>query len=306
MRSRLLAWLALNHLPGAGAVTIRRLVSRFGSPDAVLDAAANDLAAAGCLNSVQVRALVRYAADRGRFEELARELESRGVQLVAADDAPYPANLRGLRDAPPLLYVRGSLAAADDHAVAVVGTRDPTPAGAAAARELGAALASRGVTVVSGLALGIDAAAHAGALSAGRTIAVLGGGIERVSPSRHRVLAEQVAQSGALLSELPPDARASRETLLARNRIQAGLAKAVVVVQCKRAGGSFTTARRALTTGRQVLVMPWDEPEFAEGVRRLTAIGARMVTVAEAADRAADLARTPLPAPAQGQFDEVA
>jgi DNA processing protein len=295
MNNRDLAWLALNHIPGAGAVTLRRLASRFGSPEAALAAPAEDLVALGGLTSAQAQALKRLTADSDWVLRLADDLRQCGTELVSQESEAYPANLRMLRDAPPLLYVRGSLTADDDAAVAIVGTRTPSPAGAEVAHALARSLAARGVTIVSGLAVGVDGAAHRGALAAGRTIAVLGSGIDCISPRRHQGLAEEIMGAGALLSEVPPGTHASRETLLARNRIQAGLSKAVIVIQCRSRGGSFSTARRALQAGRAVFAVAWEEVEFAAGVIRLQQSGARAAGVSEILAAAAEAAFAPLP-----------
>lgn len=310
MNRRTLAWLALNHIPGAGAVTVLRLVARLGSPQAALEAPAAALVANGGLSPAQAQALQSMARDPSPLERLAQRMALAGVQLMTFEDEAYPRNLRMLRDAPPLLYLRGSLRAHDQKAVAIIGTRTPSEAGARAAEETAQELASRGVTIVSGLALGIDAAAHRGALAAGqelrsagdsadvncgRTIAVLGSGIDRATPRQHRSLAEEVAHSGALMSEAPPGTPACRETLLARNRIQAGLSKPVIVAQCRTRGGSFTTARRALAAGRQVFAVAWDQPEFRAGVRRLETMGARVVSLGEAIGLATEAACAPLP-----------
>jgi DNA processing protein len=302
MTRRTLAWLALNHLPGAGAVTLRRLASRCGSPEAALEAPVHELVALGSLTLDQARAVERLVSDLAHFEQLGRSLDAAGTRLLTLEDDDYPPHLRLLRDAPPLLYVRGSLLPRDADAVAVVGTRTPSPQGAATAAEVAESLAARGITVVSGLALGVDGAAHRGALAAGRSIAVLGSGIDRVTPAKHQGLAAQIARCGALLSELPPGTRATRETLLARNRIQAGLTKVVIVVQCRDRGGSFATARRALRAGRPVLAIRWEEPEFAGGVERLEKTGARVVSQVEAVATAADAASAPLPCPAQPEM----
>ncbi len=295
MNNRDLAWLALNHIPGAGAVTLRRLVSRFGSPQAALEAPAEDLVALGGLAVPQAHALKRLTADPDWLARLADDLRQCGTQLVSQENEAYPANLRLLRDAPPLLYVRGSLTADDDAAVAIVGTRTPSPCGAEAAQAIARSLAARGVTVVSGLAVGVDGAAHRGALAAGRTIAVLGCGIDRIAPRQHEALGDEIIEAGALLSEVPPGTRASRETLLARNRIQAGLAKAVIVIQCRSRGGSFSTARRALQAGRSVFAVTWAQAEFGAGVTRLQQLGARAAGMNEIIAAAAEAAFAALP-----------
>jgi DNA processing protein len=320
MSPRTLAWLALNHLPGAGAVTLRRLVSRFGSPETALGASREQLIGVGSLSPAQADELIRVAGDMARIERIAASLQQAGVSLLTDDDDHYPANLRPLRDRPPLLYVCGTLTSRDDVAAAMVGTRTPSHAAVEVTQRMGEALAARGVTVVSGLALGVDAAAHRGALAArtsaaeglsgvslaGRTIAVLGSGIDRVTPREHRALAQQVASSGALVSELAPGTRARREALLARNRIQAGLSRAVIVAQCRSRGGSFATAQAALAAGRLVFAVSWPEQEFADGARRLADMGARIVSAAAAVNFAAAAAVSPLSAQAQREiaFDD--
>jgi DNA processing protein len=320
MNRRTLAWLILNQLPGAGAVTLRRLASRFGSPEQALAASAEELVVIGGLSIAQAQGLRNLASHPTRTEHLAARLEQAGVSFLTLDDPNYPANLGNWRDAPPLLYLRGTVTPSDDVAVAIIGTRTPCSAGGERAHDIAEALAERGVTVVSGLALGIDAAAHRGALGArcepvtsrggdrpasvagGRTIAVIGSGIDRITPQRHRALGEEIIRSGAVIAEVPPGTQASRETLLARNRIQAGLAKAVIVVQCRSRGGSFTTVRRALTAGRPVFAVRSDEPDFAAGAERLAEIGARMTTADEAVELAVDVASRPLPRMAQREI----
>jgi len=302
MNRRTLAWLILNRVPGAGAVTLRRLASRFGSPEQALDAPPEELMAIGGLSAAQAEGLHSLAAHPAPIEHLAARLEQGGARFLTLDGPDYPANLRDWRDAPPLLYVRGTLLPSDDVAVAVIGTRTPSRTGAACAHDIAQAVATRGVTAVSGLALGVDAAAHRGALEAGRTIAVLGSGIDRVTPQRHRALAEEIVRTGAVIAEVPPGTAAGRETLLARNRIQAGLAKAVIVAQCRNRGGSYTTARRALAAGRPVFAVAWDEPDFATGVKRLAGMGARVVSRDEAVEVAVDAAFKPLPRVAQGEM----
>ncbi len=251
-------------------------MERFGSPEAVVCAAREELEACGILNETQIRHLLRQ---RERLEELERwvdELTFDGVDVLTIEDDRYPPMLRTIPSAPPLIYVRGTIEPGDDRAVAVVGTRSPTAAGLELARELAAALAEHGVTVVSGLALGIDGAAHRGALDAGgRTIAVLGSGIARIHPPEHEELAEEVAASGALLTELHPRARANVSNLMARNRLQVALSRAVLVVQTGLSGGTMTTVDFARKFGRPVFAVASEEecPQ-TQGPRRLIREGA--------------------------------
>ncbi len=205
---------------------------------------------------------------------------SQGIELVCIGDERYPRRLRDLRTPPPLLYVRGSLLAQDDRAIAVVGTREPDRAGAALARRFGREFASKGFTIVSGLARGIDTAGHGGALGAGqgRTIAVLGCGLLRVYPPENARLASRVAERGCLVSEVPPETEVQAGLLLARDRIQAALSRAVVVVEAHAECGSIVTAKHAVQCGRLLYGAPWDKPPFSDGWRALQSLGALPIT----------------------------
>jgi DNA processing protein len=185
-------------------------------------------------------------------------LAEAGIDVLSWDDDSYPANLLTVSDAPPLLFVRGALLPADSNAVAIVGTREPSAASAALADKLGCELAQRGLTIVSGLALGIDTAAHTGALEAqrGRTLAVLGSGINAIFPRENIELAEHIAQRGALLSELRPNTPASGPSLMARDRIVSGLSRAVIIIEAQERSGTMDTARRAQAQSRLLIAVP--------------------------------------------------
>jgi len=273
-RDTVAAWLGLISLPGAGAQTARTLAARWGGPQAALAAGEAEWSAAG-LGPEQVAWLARHQP--GALLRQVQRAGNAGITFLVLGEPAYPALLAATPDPPPLLSILGSLLAADKRAVALVGTRDPSPAGGGLARALAETLAREGITVVSGLARGIDTAAHWGALTGGgRTIAVLGCGLSRCYPPENVLLAEAISHSGCLLSERPPAALPSRQALLARNRLQAGLARALVVVQARQQGGSYVAAKRALRLGRPVFVLLWEEPEFAAGCRRLEAMGARV------------------------------
>jgi DNA processing protein len=195
----------------------------------------------------------------------------RGIQVITWEDADYPPNLLRCDDAPPALFVRGALHSADTRAVAIVGTRTPRPEGARLARQLAFELAQRGWTVVSGLALGIDAAAHQGALDAvGRTLAVLGCGVLRMYPPANLSLAESILKHGAVLSEFHPETGVNAQNLIARNRITSGLSRAVIVVQSGEDSGSMSTARRAWQQRRAVFAVTGGD----QGCETLLANGA--------------------------------
>jgi len=263
------AWVALCLVPRLGGRTLARLLARFGSVEAVLAAPEADLRRVPKVGAALAAAI--RAADPAHTEAAIRAWRQAGIALLTPADADYPPALRGLDDAPPLLFARGALQPGDARAVVVVGTRRPSPAARDLAEAGAAALAARGWTIVSGLAEGIDAAAHRGALRAGgRTLAVLGSGVRCVYPPQHAALAEEIAAHGALLAEVPPGAAPERPALVARNRIISGLSRAVIVVEAGPSSGSLHAARFARAQGRTVLTIP----ASVEGNRRLLSEGA--------------------------------
>jgi len=294
-------WFALNHIKGAGAATMLRLARVFGSPEAAVHASPDELVARGELSPEQAKQVVALAASLDEFEGRLGEYARRDVALLPTDDPCYPRQLLDLRSPPPLLYVRGTLLPEDRRAIAVVGTRTPTREGARLAAHLARSLAARGFTLVSGLARGIDTAAHRGALAAeqGRTIAVLGSGLLRIYPPENLRLAAKIAARGALLAEVPPETEVNRRWLLARDRLQAALSRAVIVVQAHRECGSLVTARDAVQCGRLLLGVPWDQPPFADGWQALHALGARPLTPETDLDALAAELDLPRPSPAQ-------
>ncbi len=218
-----------------------------------------------------------------------RELEVAGISVLTLIDPSYPRLLREIPSPPSVLYYRGSLNVEDEKAVAIVGTRAVTPYGRAMAEQLGAGLARAGVTVVSGLALGVDGIAHQAALEAGgRTIAVLGGGLNRLYPHQHRSLANTITQSGAVLSEYAPDTKPEGSQFPARNRIISGLSLGVIVVEAPERSGALITVDFAADHGRDVFAVPGPVGALkSEGCNRLLRDGARLVRSAD--DVLADL-----------------
>jgi len=272
-------WAAMHQVDGIGAATMLRLARVFGSPAAALAAGRDELISRGGLSEVQAQQMQAARASLPSLRESIASLAKQGITLCALGDASYPERLLDLRSPPPLLYVRGELTAQDERAVAVVGTREPTPAGRRVARRLGRQFAERGFTIVSGLARGIDTAGHRGALAAGqgRSIAVLGCGLLRVYPPENGVLAAKIAARGCLMGEVPPDREVERRWLLARDRIQAALARAVIVVQAHPECGSLVTARQAVRCGRLLYAVPWEQPPFSAGWQQLQKLGARAI-----------------------------
>ncbi len=265
-------WLALSTLRGIGGVTIRKLIERFGNVEAIFDAPDADLLRVPRITTdivARLRAISLYD-----LEAELTSLADEGLQVITWNDAIYPPNLKQVHNAPPLLFMRGELQERDTQAVAIVGTRQPTPQAAQLAEMLGRELAARGLTIVSGLAVGIDTAAHRGALQAenGRTLAVLGSGLRAIHPRQNISLAEEIVQHGALFSELAPNTRARGANLMARDRIVSGLSLAVIVVEAQEKSGSLDTANKARCQGRLLFAVP-DSPGtdalLAHGVEAL-------------------------------------
>lgn len=274
------AVLRLAHAEGVGAVTYRRLVRIFGSPQAALAAPEGRLLEVPELGAAAARAIRAAAGDPWAEKELDRAGQL-GVALLCLGDENYPKALLNTYDPPPVLYVKGAFQPADALAVAIVGSRQATLYGRKQAERLASGLALAGFTVVSGLARGIDTAAHRGTLaqSGGRTVAVLGNGLETCYPPENAELLEQIAAGGgAVLSEVPFDAPPSSANFPRRNRIIAGLSLGVIVVEGKETSGALITARHAVDMDREVFAVPGpvDSPA-ARGPHRLIKKGAKLV-----------------------------
>jgi DNA processing protein len=248
-------WLGLTKLEGLGVRGAHRLVEHFGSPQAAYMASLTELESCG----IPARVAQSIFAQAG-LKEAARDLEASakaGCQVVAYCSDDYPPRLKQIPDPPLVLYVRGDVKVLSRHALAIVGTRRPTAYGSQVAQRLAHDLAQRQLVIVSGLARGIDSAAHRGALeAAGKTVAVLGSGIDVIYPRENKRLAEQVTECGALISEFPPGTSPAPENFPIRNRTISGLALGVVVVEAAEYSGSLITARLALEQNREVFAVP--------------------------------------------------
>jgi len=280
----LASWLTLQAIDGVGDRTLLKLIRTFGSPEAVLSAEPEALTHAGCSRELADSVRRRPApAVLRRIDRQIRIVEHLKVNVITLCDRSYPARLRTIPDPPPLLYVIGALSDQDDVAVAIVGGRRATPSGKIATEEIARELAARGVTIVSGLARGIDAAAHRGALSGkGRTIAVLGCGIDRVYPPEHHALRKHIESHGAVMSELPLGAAPLSHHFPRRNRIISGLSLGVLVSEAAKDSGSLITARLALDQGRDVFAMPGSvKEETCRGSNGLIKDGAKLVEQAQ-------------------------
>ncbi len=274
------AWLALKMVRGVGSVLGLSLLRAFGSPVAIFRESSHALQCAGVRRDL-ARAIRRFDKWSETDAQLARA-RTVGARLVTWDDSDYPERLRQIHDPPLFLFVKGSLCAQDSLAVAVVGSRAASGYGRLMTRTIGEGLARYGITVVSGLARGIDGEAHMAALrGGGRTIAVMGCGVDVIYPSEHHRLHGQVAQQGAVVSELLMRARPDAENFPARNRIISGLALATVVVEAAEGSGSLITAEFAVEQGREVFAVPGPVGARSRGTHKLLREGAAMAENAE-------------------------
>ena len=275
-------WLKLIRADGIGPVTFTRLVKRFGTVDRVLGASVSELAK---VDGVGFKTAERIAATRDKFDstaelELAQKL---GVWIINLDDDRYPPALKQVYDPPPVLYVKGSLVRQDNLAISIVGSRRCSLYGQEQSSRFAHFLSSAGFTICSGMARGIDTAAHQGALSAnGRTIAVQGCGLANIFPPENKKLFELIAQSGACLSELPLKYEPLSSNFPSRNRIIAGLSLGTIVVEAALRSGALITAKTALDYNREVMAVPGkvDSP-LSKGAHQLIKQGAKLIESVE-------------------------
>jgi len=276
---RSLQWATLAHksLPQRALVTLLR---EFQDPGAILAASSAQLSRHVPAN---VAAAVLAPVDDTAFEATKRWIDDPEHHVVAWDDSDYPQALLDIGHAPPVIFFVGQRALLNRPALAIVGSRHATPQGHANAREFAKALATAGLTIVSGLALGIDAAAHEGALGTdASTLAVIGTGADRIYPARNRELARRIARTGGILSEFVPGTPARKENFPRRNRLISGLARGVLVVEATFSSGSLITARWAGEQGREVFAIPGSiHSPFARGCHKLIREGAKLVETAQ-------------------------
>ena len=277
------ACLAINLIPRLGPVRLRKLLKVFDEPPAVLRAPAHRLATVEGIGPELARQIAAWESYVDLGGELARMKEA-GVQALTADSELYPALLRAIHDPPVVLYVWGALLERDKHAIGVVGSRKTSFYGTETAKKLSYQLAYAGLTVFSGLARGIDTAAHQGALAAkGRTVAVLGCGLSQIYPPENFALAERIAEGhGAVISELPMAVAPDRQTFPMRNRIISGCSQGLLVIEAGLNSGALISANQALEQGRTVFAVPGpiDRPT-SQGSNRLIQQGAKLVMGSE-------------------------
>ncbi|MGH7886587.1 MAG: DNA-processing protein DprA, partial [Candidatus Binatia bacterium] len=271
-------WLALRRVKGLGCVSFKKLAAQFADPRQIFAASRSALEGIEDLRAEAIDGIVKFREWAEVDDEIGRVRDA-GITLICYGDASYPARLRAIADPPPLLYVKGELSSVDDKAVAIVGSRSASDYGRRVARDLARGLAQAGFTVISGMARGIDGMAHETALSfGGRTIAVLGSGVDRAYPPEHDKLYQRVSASGAVLSELPIGTRPMAFNFPARNRLISGLSLGVVVVEATEKSGSLITASLALEQGREVFAVPGEVGSSrSRGAHRLIRQGAKLV-----------------------------
>jgi DNA processing protein len=272
-----LAYVALSLVPGIGRVRMEALLARFGTAEAALAAARDDLRDVPGITPAAITAI--HAADRGAAERLLRRTAELGGVALAPDDPRFPRALRAIPDPPVLLFAAGRLDLAERPAVAIVGSRTHTRYGADACRYLAGGCARAGLVVVSGMARGIDALAHGAALdAAGGTIGVLGNGFGVIYPSANRALYERMGKDGLLVTEFPPGERPNAGSFPRRNRLISGLARATLVIEAREKSGALITVDAALAQGRDVLAVPGPiTSPCSVGCNRLIQSGAKLV-----------------------------
>jgi DNA processing protein len=277
MRQDLGSWLKLHHTPGIGPALFHRLLDRFGSAAAACGADAAELSRLGLARN-SIDHLHNDVSAEAVASALQWAQQPRQCILTLADDA-YPPLLKTIHNPPPLLYVKGDQQLLTEPQLGIVGSRNPSRGGEETAHAFALYLARSGLVITSGLALGIDAAAHRGALDAkGATIGVMATGIDRIYPARHRALADSIVENGALVTEFPPGTRPLPEFFPQRNRIISGLAYGVLVVEAAERSGSLITAHYAMEQAREVFAIPGSiHNPMARGCHRLIRQGAKLI-----------------------------
>ncbi|MEW6410146.1 MAG: DNA-processing protein DprA [Nitrospirota bacterium] len=280
--SEIKSWLALGLTPGIGSVTFRRLIERFGSPEAVLSFPIDEIEDLCGIKKEIAKGI--FSSDRRELVE--RELylaEKYNIRILTLTENLYPVNLKRIHDPPPYIYVRGELQELDRYAIAIVGSRDATHYGKTIAEKLAYDLARKGLTIVSGMARGIDTFAHRGAIAAsGRTIAVLGSGIDIIYPPENKQLMEKIAEHGAVITEFPFSTKPEAGNFPSRNRIISGLSLGVVLVEASSESGSLITAKAALEQGREVFAVPGNiTSKTSRGTNMLIKDGAKLIEDAD-------------------------
>ncbi len=271
-------WLAFSYVKGIGSVRYKKLLAYFGSLSTAWQANRNQLLLSGLTPKVVDSIL--STRNQLKIDNLENELQNRGITCLLWNDPAYPKYLAQIAQAPPVLYLLGELTPEDDLAFAIVGTRNVTAYGRQVTKDTAQCLAASGVSIVSGLARGVDAIAHQAALDAGgRTIAVLGSGVDVIYPPEHRKLAEAISRNGAILSDYPPGTKPDGINFPPRNRIISGLSRGVLVVEAGERSGALITAKFSVEQGREVFAVPGSVlAAMSRGTNNLISQGASPMT----------------------------
>ena len=269
-------WFALASVDGVGPMRIKRLLNRFGTIEAIFDAELSEIARVPLFNPLLAARILKARIRVAEFRRHIKWFKSRGIDILCVEEDDYPSQLKEISNAPAILCKKGNLSQVSEKAVAIVGTTTPTDLGILATLELSTRLTQAGVTVVSGLAEGIDTSAHLGALYAnGTTVGVVGSDLLSIYPNEKRELADRICENGALFSEHPFTTQPTPANLIRRNRLISGLAIATIVVEAEENGGAVSTARFALEQERFVCAYNWnDRSRLSEGPRKLIQQGA--------------------------------
>jgi len=275
-------WIALSDVPDIGPVTAKKLLAIYKKPEAVFKASLKELANIRGIGAPKAKNIKEYSG-WGKIDVLLKKIDANGIRLVTLKDKDYPEGLKYIEDAPIALYIKGKIQKEDRYAVAIVGSRNFSAYGKIASEKLSAGLSSMGFTIVSGMARGIDTLAHTAALkSGGRSIAVLGSGLDVPYPPENKGLMEKLAGSGYVVSEFPPGTQPERENFPKRNRIISGLALGVLVVEAAVDSGSLITATCAIEQGKEVFAVPGNiNSSNSKGTNDLMKKGAKLVQNAE-------------------------
>ncbi len=275
-------WIALTEVPDIGPVTARKLLAIYKSPEAIFSAPYKELCSIGGVRAKKAKKMKEYAG----WEEIdakLRKLENKRIKIVTFDDKDYPETFKNMEDAPLVLYTKGKTQKEDKFAIAVVGSRKPSPYGQFAVEKLSSELSVMGFTIVSGMARGIDTLAHTTAIkSGGRTIAVLGSGVDVPYPPENKMLMEKISHTGCVISEFPPGTQPDRENFPRRNRLISGLSLGVLVVEATADSGSLITANCAAEQGKEVFAVPGNINSMnSAGTNELIKNGAKLVQSVE-------------------------
>jgi len=286
-----LFWIGLNLVKGIGSVRFKALLEHFGDAETAWHASSEELRSLG-ISSRIISNLIKIRSGVS-LEKIRENIQSSGITVLTWEDETYPRRLRDLSQSPPVLYIRGELTPQDDWAVAIVGTRRITGYGHQVTERITTKLVHAGITIVSGLARGVDGVAHKAAIEAGgRTLAVLGCGVDKIYPPEHRALYEKIIQNGAIISDYPPGTPPEASNFPPRNRIISGLSRATVVVEAGNRSGALITAEFAAEQGREVFAVPGSvlSPQ-SRGTNNLIQQGARVLLTPQDILETLDLTR---------------